>query len=79
MAAKMIASSVTSAAMTHAEFSMDREEVEQFLVELQKEVNETSCKTFHLQIERRSTAPPTGGTASISKGDSVTVSVHKFP
>jgi hypothetical protein len=78
--ANMIARSVCNATLTHVEFEVTKGDLQRFVAELQDEARrDPSVETFHLQIQRRGVAPPTGGTVPINNGDPVTVSVHRFP
>jgi hypothetical protein len=72
------AEAVASQPTTHVEFEMTRADVQKFANDLLVYLQASKAATVHLQIQRRGVAPPTGGTAAISKGDPVTISIHDF-
>jgi hypothetical protein len=69
----------SKATFTQLEVETTRADVQAFLKDLQKELNENSAvQTFHLQIQRLDVAPPRGGGTPITAGDGVVVTLHPF-
>jgi hypothetical protein len=78
--AKFNGSVVSGDTFTHLEVTATRASVLAFIQDLQAELaTNPDDQTFHLQIERRGTAPAPGGGTPITAGDPVAVVLHRFP
>jgi hypothetical protein len=78
--ARFTAINARNAPATHIEFEATRAEIQAFVTDLQAEINANPNSTiFHLQVERSGGgSPPAGGTLPINRGDTATVTLHRF-